>query len=196
MCEVHAPFNYELLPDKLPSVLDQLAPIIRFAGEIGASILTIHGGPPTEQGDVESWQRALDRLDAMAGEAGVIIGLELMRGFEALKTSRRANIGVTLDVGHMYLNKGAGYRPYGTIGGLVRALGDRLVHLHVHDYDGVHDHIEIGTGCVDFDDLLSSLASVRYKGVLCLELNPDLVSPEGIRRSMKRLRHGIEDLHL
>jgi sugar phosphate isomerase/epimerase len=194
ICEVHAPFNCELIPDKLPFVLDQLAPIIRFAGEIGASILTIHGDPPSTEGDIESWQRALDRLDAMANESGVILGLELMSGFERLNAQRRANIGVTLDVGHMYLNEGAGYRPYGTIGGLVRALGEMIVHLHVHDYDGVHDHVEVGTGRVDFDDLLSGLASVGYKGALCLELNPDLVSPEGIRRSMGWLRCRMENL--
>lgn len=82
------------------------------------------------------------------------------------------------------------------IGGLVRFIGDKPVHLHVHDYDGVHDHIEVGTGRVDFHDLFSGLASAGYKGALCLELNPDLVSPEGIRRSMKRLRRGMKDLIL
>ena len=197
MCEIHAPFRYALGSDGLPNVVDQLRPIIEFAGDMGASILTIHGNPPAspQARDYEPWQDALERLDAMASEVGVVIGLELMRGFEGLNAPRRAHIGVTLDVGHMYLNEGAGYVPYHTIGGLVRSLGDVLVHLHVHDYDGTYDHIEVGTGRVDFDDVLCSLSAIEYKGSLCLELNPDRVSPEGIRRSADFLRTKIRALH-
>lgn len=197
MCEIHAPFSYTLTPDGSPAVVEQLEPIIEFAGDVGASILTIHGDPPavTTASDSEPWQSTLDRLNTTAGNAGVTIGLELMRGFEWLKTPRRTNIGVTLDVGHMYFNEGAGYLPYETIGGLVRFLGDTLVHLHVHDYDGAYDHIEVGTGRIDFDDILRSLAAMKYEGTLCLELNPDRVSPEGIKRSMEWLRTCAKELN-
>ena len=189
MCEIHAPFRCALGPDGPPDVLDQLCPIIEFAGEVGASVVTVHG-------DAELWQEQLGRLDAMAGAAGVVVGLELMHGFEALNAPRRARVGVTLDIGHMYFNDGEGYRPHGTIGGLVRSLGDTLVHLHVHDYDGAHDHIEVGTGRVDFDDVLRGLSTIGYEGALCLELNPDRVSPEGIRRSAGSLRARAEELGL
>lgn len=196
MCEIHAPFSYTLTIDALPSVVEQLESIIEFAGEVGASIVTIHGEPPntTATRYSELWQKSLDELNTMANNAGLTIGLELMRGFEWLSAPRRTNIGVTLDVGHMYLNEGAGYLPYRTIGGLVRFLGNTMVHLHVHDYNGLYDHVEIGTGRVDFDDLMRSLLAVKYEGALCLELNPDRVSPEGIRRSMKWLRTQAKEL--
>ena len=159
--------------------------------DAGFEAVSFHASP----GDPGKWRgvdpAALERLNEMADKAGVVIGLELMRGFEGLNAPRRDHIGVTLDVGHMYLNEGAGYLPYHTIGGLVRSLSDVLVHLHVHDYDGTYDHIEVGTGCVDFDEVLRSLSEMDYKGTLCLELNPDRVSPEGIRRSADFLRTKI-----
>ena len=191
MCEIHAPFSYTLTLDDSPAVVEKLEPIIEFAGDVGASILTIHGDPPavTTTRDSEPWQSALDRLNTMAGDASVILGFELMRGFECLNTPRRTNIGVTLDVGHMYFNEGAGYLPYKTIGGLVRFLGDTLVHLHVHDYDGAYDHIEIGTGCIDFDDILRSIAAMKYEGTLCLELNPD---NEAARQALRKIQSAVD----
>ena len=189
MCEVHAPFSYELTPDRTSDAIEELRPVIEFSGDVGASILTIHGEPPViTPCSSEPWYEALDKLSKMSYHAGLVIGLEITRGFEWLKAPRRPNIGVTLDVGHVYLNEGEGHRPYETIGGLVRALSDAMVHIHIHDYDGTHDHIEIGTGCIDFDELLHSLVTVGYEGALCLELNPDRVSPEGIRRSASSLR--------
>lgn len=190
MCEVHAPFSAEITLEEPPVALEQLAPVIEFAGEVGAAIVTIHAQAPDQsiESDNTLWQEALDKLDALAGEAGVVVGLELMRGFEWLMQSHWARLGITLDIGHMYLDGGAGYRPYGSIGGLVRASGDSLVHIHVHDYDGRHDHIELGSGHIDFDDFLRGVAEVNYRGAFCLELNPDRVSPEGIRRSREWLR--------
>jgi len=129
----------------------------------------------------------------MAGEAGVVIAIETLKdfeGFDWLESPQRAHLGVNLDVGHMYLDGGAAYRPYGTIGRLVRSLGETLVHMHVHDCGpGRFDHIEVGTGWVDYDDLLRSLDEIKYQGAMVLELNPDVVSPEGIRRSQRWLKN-------
>jgi len=190
MCEIHAPFHCMLGSNGPPDVLDQLRRVIEFARDVGALIVTVHG----ELGDDSGlWQKQLDSLDGMARTVGVTVGLELMRDFECLDAPRREHVGVTLDIGHMYFNEGEGYRSCGTIGGLVRSLGDALVHLHVHDYDGTYDHIEVGTGRVDFDDVLRGLADIGYDGALCLELNPDRVSPEGLRRSADFLRARIGD---
>jgi len=37
--------------------------------------------------------------------------------------------------------------------------------------------------------VLNALTEISYQGGLCLELNPDRVSPEGIRRSLAWLRN-------
>ncbi|MHB9026991.1 MAG: sugar phosphate isomerase/epimerase family protein [Armatimonadota bacterium] len=85
-------------------------------------------------------------------------------------------------------------RLFGTLGNAVRQCGAALFHLHLHDVRGELDHLELGTGVVDFDDLLQALAEIGYRQALCLELNPDRVSPEGIRRSLDYLRRKIDDV--
>jgi sugar phosphate isomerase/epimerase len=193
--EIHAPFELTLKTSNLGIIIERLDTIIEFAGDVGASILTIHAElPSSSTNDFEKWQPYLDRLDTLAKKAGVIIGLELMQDFEYLNMPRRDNIGVTLDVGHMYLNDGKGYRPYGTIEGLVRSLKETLVHLHLHDYDGAYDHLELGTGIIDFEDLLLGLSDTKYEGFICLELNPDRVSPERIQHSLGWIKQEIKRL--
>jgi len=186
--EIHAPFDAVIKPETPERSLKKLEQVLAFAGDVGASIVTVHVEPPPSQASDAGWQKALDRLDAAAAKAGVRVGLEFYTGFEWLRQPRRERIGATLDAGHMYLRDGAGYRPYGSIGRLARFLDEVLFHFHVHDYDGKVDHIEIGTGRVDFDDLLRALAALEYRGALCLELNPDRCSPDGIRRSAAFLR--------
>lgn len=196
MREIHAPFACELERETPSEVVKSLEGTLRFAHDVGAAVVTVHADPPDPSRDepVPRWHEVLDQLDAAAAKAGVHIGIEFMSRFEWLRKPRRAHIGATLDVGHMYLRDGAGYRPYGTIGGLVRFLDDTLIHLHVHDYNGAVDHIEIGTGRVDFDSTLRALTDMGYQGALCLELNPDRVSPDGIRRSADFLRKRAGEL--
>ena len=188
--EIHAPFETKLEPDTPEMALDMLDTTCAFAGDVGADVVTVHADPPPP--DVpeapDTWQAALDRLNAAAEKADIRIGIEFMQGFEWLRRPRRERIGATLDVGHMYLDDGAGYRPYGGIGDQIRDLDDVLFNMHIHDYNGEYDHIEIGTGRVDVDAVLRGLADIGYHGILSLELNPDRVSPEGIVRSAAFLR--------
>lgn len=187
-CEIHAPFDAVVRPETPEPVLKRLEEVFAFAGDVGARIVTVHVEAPRKKASDSSWQKALDRLDAAAAKAGVRIGLEFNSGFEWLRQPRRQHIGATLDVGHMYQHDGAGYRPYGTIEGLVKFLNEVLFHLHVHDYDGQYDHIEVGTGRIDFDGMLKGLDAIGYRGALCLELNPDRCPPDGVRRSAAFLR--------
>jgi sugar phosphate isomerase/epimerase len=186
--EIHAPFGLVLGDKAKPDTVDGLAETLRFAGDVGADVVTVHADPPRAGRPAGRWQRDLDRLNGLARQARVRVGLELTRGFDWLRRPARPNIGLTLDVGHMYLNGAAALRPFGTIGQAVGRQADVLIHLHVHDYDGRVDHIEPGTGRVDFEDLISSLAAVGYAGALCLELNPQRCSPAGMRRSAAFLR--------
>ena len=179
MCEIHAPFSSELTADSLLTATEELIPILDFAGDIGASIVTVHAKPPASTSETlfSSWRNAMERLNAKAAQNGVAIGLEVTAGFEWIAQLRLSNIGVTLDVGHMYHGGGRPLQPFGTIGELIHRLGSSLVHLHLHDYNDGQDHIELGTGQVDFDGILTALNEIGYEKGLCLELNPDSVSP-------------------
>ena len=211
-CEVHAPFSIVLGPgdpgSRDPGSGDPaegaaaLEPVIAFAADIGAAVVTAHGHLPDTCGTQARWLEAMGRLDACAASNGIRLGLEVVSGFDQVAAWRLPQVGVTLDVGHMYAqDEGQHLQPYGSIGDLVRALGPSLFHLHVHDVEAAPstpgapllDHLEVGVGQVDFEDLMRGLAANGYGGALCLEMNPDRVSPEGIGRSLRRLRALIHD---
>jgi len=197
MCEIHAPFDLVLRADILESVrrdsqrtnTEKLSEHIILAGDIGASVLTVHADISAYLPEaMKEWEEQLSRLDAQARKAGIVVGLEITKGFEFIREFRGDNIGITLDIGHIYLNDGEGYLPYRTVSALINILDNKLLHIHIHDYNGVNDHIEIGTGHVNFGELFHALIMLDFKGALCLELNPDLVSPDGIIRSLEYLR--------
>ena len=198
MCEIHAPFAVRLTADSLPQSIDALVPVLDFAGDIHASIVTVHADPPVTDSDASAppWRRALERLNAVVEDKEVIIGLEVTEGFEWIAQLGLPNVGVTLDVGHMYLDGEKALRAYGTIGEVVYGLDRALVHLHIHDYDGVHDHIELGAGHVDLEGLLEALRDTGYENGLCLELSPGHVSPDGIRRCRAWLQSRMRELGL
>ena len=197
VCEVHAPFDYTIRKDNHSEVIEKLRETIEFAGDVGAHTLTVHAVPPGDDApssDAGWWQESMMKLDRYAHAAGITIGLELTEGFERLRNPAFENVGVTLDVGHMYLEGGSALKPYGTIGDVIRTIGKKLLHLHMHDYDGEFDHLELGAGHVDIDGVLAGLATIRYEGAICLEMNPARVSPAGIRRSASLLRMKMKEL--
>jgi sugar phosphate isomerase/epimerase len=196
-CEIHAPFAVALSTDVLSEASKELGPVLDLARDVGAAVVTIHAELPTSgtEANYRGWHEAMAGLDAQAAQCGITLGLEVVRGFELIRKLGLLNIGVTLDVGHVYAAEaGTLLAGFGTIGQVVRHIAQDLVHLHVHDYDGVADHIEIGTGRVDFAGLLAALKEIGYDGALCLEANPDRVSPEGIIRSKARLEGMIRRL--
>ena len=192
--EIHAPIPNEITATSQANI-SPLVAAIELAHDLNAQVVTVHAQTPADPGCAPAaWKRALLDLDQLASEAGVSIGLELMGGFDWLERLPLAHTGLTLDVGHMYHHDRAAIRPYGSLGNLVRAVRRHLVHVHVHDISPEEvDHIEINKGIIPFHELVSVLAEVGYGGMLCLELNPDRVPPEGILRSRERLLQAIRD---
>lgn len=178
--------------------VQKLRELVDFAAEIRADVITIHGGDAAGLAwDVwqETLGESLAEIDPGARAAGVRIGVEMLAepgantsAYDLVHNPRWTNVGLTMDTGHMMFRDGAGFRPFGTLGGLARHVGRKLFHVHVHDYDGQHDHIAIGAGKIDFPELLAALVETGYSGSLCLELNPDRVSPEGLLASRDRLK--------
>ncbi len=169
--------------------LDELQRTVEFAGHIGAATVTVHVEMARQRGTKadEALLRHLGYLNYAAQAAEVRIGLELTQSYDLAMQADTPRVGFTLDVGHVSFDDGAGYREFGSIPGLIDRVGARLFHLHAHDYDGVHDHIPIGAGRIDWPPIVEALKRVGYRGVLCLELNPDRASPADILESRRRL---------
>ncbi len=189
--EIHAPFAIELRRETLWEDVASLTPILQFADDLGVGVVTVHARA------VNTWERSperggrpvLERLDEYASKRGVLVALEIVDGFDTVIRWGLSNIGLNLDVGHMYLpaNRQKLEQTAG-IGGLIRRLGKKLFHLHLHDVVGATDHKEIGTGIVEYDQIASALRKIGYRENATLEMNPDRVDPQGIIRSAETVR--------
>ena len=184
--EIHAPFRIELRHETLPADTAALKPILALAHDLEVAVVTVHARVSGASGeeDLAGWTGPMHELSEAAGLAQTRVALEIVTGFDAVIGWELPNVGVNLDVGHMYLpaNRRA-LEELGGIGNLIRRVGGSLSHLHLHDVDGDTDHIEIGTGVVAFDEIAAALQDIGYPHGVTLELNPDRVTPEGIRRS-------------
>ena len=160
---------------------------IEAGGELGVEVIVVHPGKidipgfAFEEGsETERMESLAFLVEAMktaaqvAGEAGVVIGLENMHynpGWLIYAHSELAEtvdaigspaVGITFDVGHAW---GSGGVDAG-----IKTFGDRIRHVQVHDARGpegagnVRDqHMEIGTGILDFrstGDLIRSKSFV------------------------------------
>lgn len=195
--EIHAPFAIELRCHNLPSAVAALAPVLELAGDLGAGVVTVHAVLPdgARGHDPAAWSGPVQELDARAAQAQTVIALEIVEGFDLVRAWGMANIGVTLDVGHMYLSSHMpALERAGGIGSLIRRLGADLVHLHLHDTDRVVDHIEAGTGVVDFHAIAAALMDIGYRRGMTLEMNPSRCAPDGILRSAEHVRARLREV--
>jgi sugar phosphate isomerase/epimerase len=187
--EIHAPFAVELTSEDLAEQINALGPVLELAGDLRASVVTVHAQIHDSDAQDDAWLAGMRDLDHQAARAQTTIGLEIVDGFQAVRAWDLPRIGVTLDVGHMYA---PAHSPtltrFNGLGNLIGYLGPALVHLHLHDTDGETDHCEVGTGIVDFSDIAIGLEDASYARGATLEMNPDRCSPEGIVRSAERLR--------
>jgi sugar phosphate isomerase/epimerase len=121
--------------------------------------------------------------------ANTTVALEIVEGFDTVGSWGLPAVGVNLDVGHMYLPPNRSLlRRVGGIGALIRAIGPQLRHLHLHDVDGERDHLELGTGGVDFAEIIGALGEMNRELTATMEMQPDWVSPLGMRRGLAVLR--------
>ncbi len=195
--EIHAPFRIELRSETLSSDTTALMPILELAQNLGAGIVTVHA--LVSDSDVNSglagWLVPMQTLNAKAIQAETKVALEIVAGFDKVISWGLSNVGVNLDVGHMYLpaNRQT-LKDAGGIRNLIRHIGSALIHLHLHDVDGNTDHIEIGTGGVEFKEIAAALQDIGYQHNATLEMNPDRVSPEGILRSAENVRRCFREV--
>jgi len=82
------------------------------------------------------------------------------------------NLGACLDVGHAFLEaRRKRMNPDVLIKKAVRGLGEKLVHVHVHDNRGHYDeHLVPGGGKINFKEVSEALRRVHYEGAIVVEL--------------------------
>ena len=172
----HAP---TLLDDEPDARIDFLSRAVRIGSDLGAEAVSFWAGvrPPGVPPDL-AWRRLV------TGSAEVLAaaeGAEMMLGFEPepgmlvesiddwerLRADLGAPVhfGLTLDIGHCRCLEPIPAED------CVRRVAGSLVNVQIDDMRrGVHEHLEFGTGEVDFPAVLRALNDTDYGGLVAVEL--------------------------
>jgi L-ribulose-5-phosphate 3-epimerase len=187
-----------LMDDDPAKRLDYLRRAVRVGADLGAEAVSFwSGSKPVDLPDAEVWDNLVAGCAAVVDTAerfGVPLGFEPepgmvvadLDGYDRLRL-RLGNpepFGLTLDIGHCRCVEAA------PVPDCVRRAGARLVNVQIDDMRrGVHEHLELGTGEVDFPPVLAALREVGYGGLVAVELpRHSHAAPEVARRSLAFLR--------
>ncbi len=176
---VHSPIsdtNLAALTERMreASVMEMLN-LMEECINLDIDTITIHPGiyslsvPGMQEKSITAAKKSIRGLDRMVSQYGVKMCLENMPVFpmmlgrtadEMLELVDGTDMKVCFDIGHANTN--------GQIEEIIDKLGDRIVHVHVHDNDGTSDqHRTIGEGNIDFKKHLSRLKG--YDGLYVIE---------------------------
>ena len=90
-----------------------------------------------------------------------------------------SQLGICIDTGHAQMHSRKSRSPVTEI---IASLGKHLIHLHVHDNNGLKDdHLVPGEGTCSWQDIFDELKKVQYRGEIVFELN----SPEPAKAAKK-----------
>jgi sugar phosphate isomerase/epimerase len=170
----HAP---TLLHDDPAKRVEFLRRAIRIGADLGAEAVSFWSGV-TPPGVADPWDRLVRGCAGVvevAAEAGVTLGFEPEPGMlvDDIAAWRRLHadlgappgFGITLDIGHCRC-----LEPL-PVPECVLAVADHLVNVQIDDMRrGVHEHLEFGTGEIDFPPVLRALSEAGYTGLVAVEL--------------------------
>ena len=139
------------------------------------------GAPPAGPEGEAAWDRLVAGCAILTEEAareGVRLGFEpepgmlvdRIDGFERLTAALGdpPGFGITLDVGHCQVNEDD------DVATCVKRTGPRLVNVQIEDMRrGVHEHLPLGEGEIDFPPVLAALRAADYRGLVSVELPRD-----------------------
>jgi sugar phosphate isomerase/epimerase len=74
-------------------------------------------------------------------------------------------------------------------------LGDRLLHIHARDGDGLSDYLRpVGAGVLDWEGIVRALKDVGYQGFISMEWPRGPDSRNQARQALEHLREQIARL--
>ncbi|MBD8870639.1 sugar phosphate isomerase/epimerase family protein [Nocardioides donggukensis] len=182
--------------------VDYLHRAVEVAADLGAEAMSFWSGtlpagvdPATAHGRLaDGVGRVLELADrrdvvcAFEPEPGMLV--DTLDGVLALRArlGDPPRLGVTLDLGHVVCNEPR------DLPDTIRLAGDLIANVQVDDMvEGVHEHLELGTGEVDFPAALGALLEVGYTGLCALELpRQSHAAPRVAERSLAHLRQALD----
>lgn len=193
---LHAPFASINIAapteDARRFVFKRLKKSLTFAKELNCRLMLFHPGSRTGISGFYpgmDWKKNIEsvrRLLAMSRDHGVRIAVEnvpepygfLVKNVEQFSQffhELGEELGMVLDVGHSNINN--------ETHSFLETFGSRIIHVHAHDNDGVHDlHLGIGYGTVNWPQFVEDIKKIRFKGVIMVE------SYYNVKESVARIR--------
>ncbi|CAN5900403.1 sugar phosphate isomerase/epimerase [soil metagenome] len=168
--------------------------------ELGGETVSLWSGiPALAIRREDAWEHLVDgvvRLCARLAPMGVQVAFEPEPGmlvetlaeWERLRDAASApNFGLALDVGHVPCTESI------TAGDAIRRYGPSLRTVHLDDSrGGVHEHLQIGDGELDWADVMLALREVGFAGIASVELSRHShAAPVAAGRAIERLRAAI-----
>jgi L-ribulose-5-phosphate 3-epimerase len=159
--------------------VDLLIRAVRIAADLDAQAVSFWSGTASDHAPEEVlWDRLVRGTAEVVREAekrGVILAFEPEPGMFVDNINRFEHLagllgdpdhfGIMLDIGHCRC-----LEPW-PVADCVRRAGPRLAGVQIDDMRrGVHEHLEFGTGEIDFPPVLAALAEVDYGGLVAVEL--------------------------
>jgi len=191
----HAP---TLLHDDRDLRLEFLRRAVAVGADLGAEAVSCWAGVrPAEVDEALAWRRLVEgcaEITEVASRAGVPLGFEPEPGMlvQDIADWRRlhaalgapAGFGLTLDIGHCRC-----LEPLG-VPECVAAVAEHVVNVQIDDMRrGTHEHLEFGTGEIDFPPVLRALIDGGYRGLVAVELpRHSHAAPSVARESLAFLR--------
>ena len=184
--------------------VDYLHRAVEVAADLGAEAVSFWSGTLPDGVDADrAWGRLCDgvwQVLDLAQRRGVVCAVEPEPGHfidtldAVLELRRRLDdpqlLRVTLDLGHVVCNEPRGMAE------TIRLAGPLLANVQVDDMvEGVHEHLELGSGEVDFAAALGTLVEIGYTGLAALELpRQSHAAPAVAERSLAFLRETLAAL--
>ena len=178
--------------------VDLLEKAIRVAAELGSPVMSFWSGiAPRGTNRDELWARVeagVTALLPLAESHGVDLALEPEPGMfveriaDVLELRRRLDspdrLRLTVDVGHLRCTEEA--EPAACVLG----AGDLVANVQIDDMRrGVHEHLPLGEGEVDFPPVLAALEAIEFDGLVAVELpRHSHAAPSLAASSLERLR--------
>lgn len=169
---------------------------LRMAQVLRAELVSLWSGAPDDAASEATWSRLVERLHRVLDDgaaASVTICFEPEPGMfvdslaayrELRRRLARDELGTTLDVGHLLVTeRGAPHEHLAEFAGTLK-------NVQLDDARrGVHEHLPLGEGEIDFAPIFSELRRLDYRGPVALELSRDSHrAAELAEDSLRRIR--------
>ncbi|GGZ33158.1 xylose isomerase [Streptomyces inusitatus] len=194
----HGPSLLDPDPDARATRTDLLITALHIAADLGAhAVHCFSGTTPHHTDPATAWKRLAESLTPAlhaAHTAGIPLAIEPEPGhllatlddFHHLRglLGDPEPLGLTLDIGHCQCLED---QPPADC---VRTAAPWLRHVQIEDMRrGIHEHLPLGDGDIDFPPVLHALTDIGYQGLTVVELpRHSHAGPELARTSLEFLR--------